>query len=97
MVVELSGTDEFSGGSGGKWTGSVCGASLLSAAAGDPEEPNEFELNCIRNDPRKLEIVRLRMSDLGWWMRVLCQYIVVRANREDNQFGKFWQSRFRAV
>ena len=30
-------------------------------------------------------------------MRVLCQYIAVRANREDNELGKFWQSRFRAV
>lgn len=66
-------------------------------SAGDPEEPNEFELNSIRNDPRKLEILRLRLSDLGWWMRVLCQYIAVRANREDHEFGKFWQSRFRVV
>jgi hypothetical protein len=66
-------------------------------SAGDPAEPNQFELNSIRNDPRKLEILRLRLSDLGWWMRVLCQYIAVRANREDNELGKFWQSRFRAV
>jgi hypothetical protein len=66
-------------------------------SAGHPEEPNEFELNSIRNDPRKLEILRLRLSDLGWWMRVLCQYIAVRANREDHELGKFWQSRFRAV
>jgi hypothetical protein len=66
-------------------------------SAGNPTEPNEFELNSIRNDPRKLEILRLRLSDLGWWMRVLCQYIAVRANREDNELGKFWQSRFRAV
>ena len=66
-------------------------------SAGDPVEPNEFELNSIRNDPRKLETIRLRLSDLGWWMRVLCQYIAVRANREDNELGKFWQSRFRAV
>ena len=66
-------------------------------SAGDPAEPNEFELNSIRNDPRKLEKIRLRLSDLGWWMRVLCQYIAVRANREDHELGKFWQSRFRAV
>jgi hypothetical protein len=66
-------------------------------SAGDPAEPNEFELNSIRNDPRKLETIRLRLSDLGWWMRVLCQYIAVRANREDHELGKFWQSRFRAV
>ena len=28
---------------------------------------------------------------------MLCQYIAVRANREDHELGKFWQSRFRAV
>ena len=48
-------------------------ADPLSSTAGEPEEPNEFELNSIRNDPRKLEIPRLRLSDLGWWMRVLCR------------------------
>ena len=103
MVVDLSGAKEFGGGSGrnGDWVRPWCLSPFLpdplSSTAGDPEEPNEFELNSIRNDPRKLEILRLRLSDLGWWMRVLCQYIAVRANREDNELGKFWQSRFRAV
>jgi len=59
-------------------------ADPLSASTGDPQEPNEFELNSIRNDSRKLEILRLRLSDLGWWMRVLCQYISVWANREQS-------------
>ncbi len=66
-------------------------------SAGEPQAPNGFELNSIRNDPRKLEVLRLRLSNLGWWMRVLCQYIAVRANREDHELGKFWQRRFRAV
>jgi hypothetical protein len=66
-------------------------------SAGDPQEPYEFEFNSIRNDRCKLETIRLRLSDQGWWMRVLCQYIAVRANREDHELGKFWQSRFRAV
>ena len=41
-------------------------------SAGDPEDPNEFELNSIGTDPRKLEAFSLRLCDLGWWMRVLC-------------------------
>ena len=103
MVVDLSGAEEFGGGSGrnGDWLRPRCLSLFLpvplSSTAGEPEEPNEFELNSIRNDPRKLEILRLRLSDLGWWMRVLCQYIAVRANREDHELGKFWQSHFRAV
>lgn len=29
-----------------------------------PEEPNEMEINSIRNDARKLETIRLRLSDI---------------------------------
>ena len=64
---------------------------------GFAEEPNEAELNMVRNDPQRLETIRLRLSDVAWWMRLLCQYIAVRANHEDREMGKFWQSRYRAV
>jgi hypothetical protein len=40
-----------------------------------PAAPTEFELNAIRNDPVRLATIRLRLSDLSWWMRLLCQYI----------------------
>jgi len=30
-----------------------------------PEEPNEFELNSIRNDPDKLATIRTRLSDVA--------------------------------
>ncbi len=62
-----------------------------------PEEPNEFELNSIRNDSDKLATIRTRLSDVAWWMRLLCQNIGTRANQEDNQVGKFFQGRYRAV
>ena len=38
---------------------------------GSAEEPNEFELNFIRNDPDKLISIRMRLSDISWWMRLL--------------------------
>ena len=62
-----------------------------------PEEPNEFELNSIRNDPDKLDSIRSRLSDVAWWMRLLCQNIGTRANREDLEVGKFFQGRYRAL
>jgi len=62
-----------------------------------PEEPNEFELNSIRNEPDKLATIRKRLSDVSWWMRLLCQNIGTRANLEDKQVGKFFQGRYRAV
>lgn len=62
-----------------------------------PAEPNEAELNAIRNDPQRVQQIRWRLSDISWWMRLLCQKIGMRANREDREVGKFWQARYRAV
>ena len=62
-----------------------------------PEAPNEFELNSIRNDPDKLATIRNRLSDVAWWMRLLCQNIGTRANQEDKEVGKFFQGRYRSV
>jgi hypothetical protein len=64
---------------------------------GSAAEPAECELNSIRHDPDRLAEIRLRLSDISWWMRLLCQTIAIRANREDGEIGKFWQSRYRAV
>ncbi len=50
-----------------------------------PAEPTEFEVNAIRNDPVRLATIRSRLSDLSWWMRLLCQYIDER-NALGDQF-----------
>lgn len=70
---------------------------VRKTAEGLPETPSEPELNSIRNDAQKLATIRTRLSDLGWWMRLLCQHVATRANHEDQEPGKFWQSRYRAV
>lgn len=63
-----------------------------------PAAPTEFDLNAIRNDPVRLATIRRRLSDLSWWMRLLCQYIAMRANAEDGDGpGRFWQGRYKAV
>jgi hypothetical protein len=62
-----------------------------------PEEPNEFELNMIRQDPARVQQIRSRLSDISWWMRLLSQKIGRKANQEDQELGKFWQARYRAV
>jgi hypothetical protein len=63
-----------------------------------PAEPNEDDLNSIRNDTVKLADIRRRLSDISWWMRLLCQYIAMRANSEEVEgLGRFWYSRFKAV
>ena len=64
---------------------------------GRPLEPSEFELNQIRNNKERLAVIRSRLSDISWWMRLLSQNVAQRANREDEEVGKFWQARYRAV
>ena len=70
---------------------------LRKPAEGTAAEPTECDLNSIRTDPDRLAQIRSRLSDISWWMRLLCQNIGMRANREDGEAGKFWQSRYRAV
>lgn len=70
---------------------------------GHPTIPSQAELDLIRNNPVQLAEIRKRLSDISWWMRLLCQRVAQRANAEDlanssaRTLGKFWQNRYRAV
>ena len=66
-------------------------------ADGQAAEPTDEEMNTIRLDSARLKEIRSRLSDISWWMRILCQQIARRANEEDQQLGKFFQARFKAV
>lgn len=70
---------------------------LSKDANGNPQEPTAAELDTIRNNPDRLATIRRRLSDISWWMRLLCQPLAVMANREEDQQGRFWQGRFRGV
>lgn len=64
---------------------------------GSPKDPTEPQLNAIRNNPAKLQEIRSRLSDISWWMRLMCQNIAQRINRDDDEKGKVWQNRYQAV
>ena len=64
---------------------------------GSPAEPKEIEINSIINDAVKLKQIRSRLSDISWWMRLMCQKIAVHANAEDETTGRFFQGRFRSI
>ena len=67
------------------------------APDGSPAEPKETEINSIVNDAVKLKQIRSRLSDISWWMRLMCQKIAIRANREDEVTGRFFEGRFKGV
>ena len=57
-------------------------------------EPSEYAIKSLAKDKKKIKTIRSRLSDISWLMRAFCQYVAVRANREDKKKGRFWQGRF---
>ena len=57
---------------------------------GTPCEPNEAEIMSIAADTGRVAEIRRRLSNISWWMRLLCQHVAQRANRETGDSGKFW-------
>lgn len=47
-------------------------------------------------DKELIKELRLRLSDISWWMRSLAEPIAVRANKEDDCTGRFWQGRYKS-
>lgn len=43
-----------------------------------------------------IEAYRTRLSDISWLMRQLAEHVAVRANREDECTGRFWEGRFKS-
>lgn len=60
-------------------------------------EPNNAEIRAIVTNEILVKEYRRRLSDISWWMRLVCQRIAQRCNAEDEMKGKFWESRFKAV
>jgi REP element-mobilizing transposase RayT len=64
--------------------------------AGQIIEPTAEQIQSITDNPELVEKLRLRLSDISFWMKSYAHYIAVRANGEDNAEGHFWQGRFKA-
>ncbi len=59
-------------------------------------EPTAEQIQSITDNPELVEKLRLRLSDISFWMKSYAHHIAVRANGEDNAEGHFWQGRFKA-
>lgn len=57
-------------------------------------EPTENDVKTLANNREKLAKIRLRLSNLSWFMRALSEPIARMANRQDECTGRFWEGRF---
>lgn len=44
----------------------------------------------------RIGVFRERLTDLGWFMRVINEHVSRRANKEDECTGRFWEGRFKS-
>jgi hypothetical protein len=59
-------------------------------------ELTDTEVAAAMSDPERIVVLRKRISSVSSFMQALCEHIALRANREDDSSGSFWESRFRA-
>jgi len=64
---------------------------------GNPLPPSQSEIDRICNSPVKCDEIRLRLSDVSWWMRLLNQHVAQKANKEDGASGRFFEDRFKGI
>jgi REP element-mobilizing transposase RayT len=63
---------------------------------GSPKTPTDAEVRMITANKKRLAELRLRLSDISWWMRCTAEHIARQANREEKSGGRFWAGRFKA-
>ena len=58
-------------------------------------DPTTVDVEALANDKERLAEIRVRLSDISWYMRALCEPVARVANKEDQCTGSFWEGRFK--
>jgi len=59
-------------------------------------EPTEVDVKQLCADKQRIKDIRLRLSDVSWFMKALAEPIARIANKQDECTGRFWEGRFKA-
>jgi hypothetical protein len=72
----------------------LCPSLRTTSVAPDP--PTKAEILSITHSKTRVHAIRSHLSDVSWWMRLLCQRVAQRLNSEDGLDGPFHHGRFRS-
>ncbi len=64
---------------------------------GSPRSPTEEDIETITHNPRRVEVLRRRLSSISCYMAKLNEFISRKANKEDGVPGRFWEGRFKST
>lgn len=59
-------------------------------------EPTDIDVKQLCADKERLKKIRLRLSDVSWFMKALAEPIARIANKQEEVTGRFWEGRFKA-
>jgi REP element-mobilizing transposase RayT len=59
-------------------------------------DPTTADVDSLANDPERMAVIRLRLSDVSWFMKALSEPIARFANKQEKCTGCFWEGRFKA-
>lgn len=69
----------------------------LRTTSVSPEPPTKLEIASLTRSKKRIRNIRRQLSDVSWWMRLLCQTIAQRVNAAGGLDGPVHRGRFRSV
>jgi len=58
-------------------------------------EIREAEINAILSRPKRVKELRKRLSDISWFVKLMCQTVARQCNIDDGCTGHFFEDRFK--